>query len=116
MPPPSSGATAGTGRKQGWSGGQSLAVFEAVTSRLSPSLSEGDGRTGGAVSLTHTALLRRFPAALLSAALLVHGCRKGLRDNCTYTPHSHTDVGTDVSRDSKWSGGRFFHPGEWGGG
>ena len=88
-------------------------MFKAVTSPLSPSLSEGDGRKGGAVSLTHTALLRRFPAALLSVALLVHGCRG---DNCTYTPHPHTDVGTDVSRDSKLSDGRFFHPGEWGGG
>ena len=62
----------------------------------------------GAVSLTHTALLRRFPAALWSVAPLIDGCRKGPRENCTYTPHSHTNAGTDVSRDSEWSGAGSF--------
>ena len=91
-------------------------MFKAVASPLFPSLSEGDRRKGGGGEPDTDSFAQKVPAALLSVALLIHGCRKGLRDNCTYTPHSHTNVGTDVSRDSKWSGGRFFHPGERGGG
>ena len=54
-----------TGRKQGWSGGQSLAVFEAVTSPLLPSLSEGDGRKGGGCEPDTHSFAQKIPSSPL---------------------------------------------------
>ena len=88
-------------------------MFKAVTSPLSPSLSEGDGRKGGGCEPDTHSFAQKIPSNPLVSG---SACSWMQRNNCTYTLHPHTNVGTDVSRDSKWSGGRFFHPGEWGGG